>query len=263
MEEIYRPERESFLEKYAPPVIIFVAILILWEVIVVSFKVPDYLFPAPHEVFLKGVELKTSLFIDTIITLFEAVLCFILGCGIGILIAIGFAHSRTLELSIYPYAIALKTIPIIAIAPLLILWFGNGIPAKIIISALICFFPAIVNTVKGLKAVDEDALNLFRSLSATRWQMFKMLRFPNSLPYIFSALKISSSFSIIGAIVGEFAGADKGLGFFILQSSYWLRTTEMFVAIIIISIAGIVFFGLISLIERLMIKWQETELETV
>ncbi len=263
MPDAYTPKKESFLEKYLPPVIIFIAILSLWETIVLLFDVPDYLLPAPHEVFWKGVELKTSLFIDTLITLFEAVLGFILGCGIGILIAIGFAHSRTLELSLYPYAIALKTIPIIAIAPLLILWLGNGIAAKIVISALICFFPAIVNTVRGLKSVDENALDLFKSLSATRWQIFKMLRFPNSLPYIFSALKISTTFSIIGAIVGEFAGADKGLGFFILQSSYWLRTTDMFVAIIIISVVGILFFGLIALIEKAVIKWENSEMETV
>lgn len=150
---IHTPKRESFIEKYRPPFVLFIAILFLWEVIVLAFKVPDYLLPAPHEVFLKGVELKASLLIDTLITLFEAVLGFILGCGISVLIAIGFAHSRTLELSLYPYAIALKTIPIIAIAPLLILWFGNGIPAKIVISALICFFPAIVNTVRGFKSV--------------------------------------------------------------------------------------------------------------
>lgn len=261
--DISAGKRENFFERYGPPIIMFIAILVLWELIIILFKVPNYLVPAPHAIVLKAIELKFSLLKDTAITLFESVLGFILGCSIGILIAIGFVHSRTLELSIYPYAIALKSIPIIAIAPLLILWFGNGILAKIIVSALICFFPAIVNTVKGLKAVDENALDLFRSLSATRRQIFLMLRLPNSLPYIFSALKISSTFSIVGAIVGEFAGADKGLGFFILQSSYWLRTTEMFVGIIIISVAGILFFGSIGILERIFLKWHKTDMENV
>lgn len=256
-------KKESLLRKYLPPFIIFILIIVLWEIIVVSFNVPDYLLPAPTEVVKKGIELKSSILKDTFITMSEAILGFIFGCCIGILTAIAFAHSRTLELSFYPYAIALKSIPIIAIAPLIILWFGNGIAPKIVISALVCFFPAIVNTVKGLKAIDENALDLFKSLSASRWQIFKMLRFPNSVPYIFSALKISSTFSIIGAIVGEFAGADEGLGFFIIQSSYWMRTTDMFVAIIIISVVGILFFWFIGFIERLVLKWQDNELETI
>lgn len=243
------------------PIIFFILIIFLWEIIVVSFHIPNYLLPAPHKIAVEIARMGKSLLKDTAITMIEAVLGFILGCGIGVLTAIGFAHSKTMKLSMYPYAIALKTIPIVAIAPLLILWFGNGMPAKIVMSALICYFPVIVNTVKGLKSVSPESLDLMDSLSATKWQVFTKLRWHNALPYIFSALKISATLAVIGAIVGELAGANKGIGYVILVSSYRLETNMLFAAIVMSSIGGILFFGLIALLEKRILYWQEDKAE--
>ena len=154
--------------------------------------------------------------------------------------------------------IALKAIPLVAIAPLLVLWFGSGILGKIVMAALICFFPAIVNTTAGLKAIDRDALYMMQSISATKWQIFIKLRLPNSLPYFFSGLKISSTLAVVGAIVAELAGADKGIGYTILISSYRLETNMLFAAIVAASIGGIAFFGVISWVERLWLYWHES-----
>jgi len=180
---------------------------------------------------------------------------------LGFITAVIFAHSKTAEKGLYPYAIALKTTPLIAIAPLLILWFGSGIASKSAASALICFFPILVNTVKGLKTLDDEVLDLFRSFSASQWQIFIKLRLPNSLPYIFSALKISTGLSIIGAVVGEFVGANKGIGFVILTSSYYFETAKMFAAVTMAALAGLLFFYVVSFIEEKVIFWQKDSLE--
>lgn len=142
-------------------------------------------------------------------------------------------------------------------APLLVLWFGTGLFSKIVAAALVCFFPILVNTVKGLGSVNNDALDLFKSYSATKWQIFTKLRLPNSLPYIFSALKISTGLAVVGAVVGEFVGASKGIGYVILVSSYHLETTTMFAAIIMSALAGVLFFWLISVLEKKFIFWEE------
>ena len=144
-------------------------------------------------------------------------------------------------------------------APLLVLWFGTGITSKIVASAIVCFFPILVNTIKGLKSVDKDYLDLLKSFSAKKYQIFIKLRLPNSLPYIFSALKISTGLAVVGAIVGEFVGAKEGIGFIILTSTYHLETVRMFAAIIMSALGGILFFYLINLIEKHVVFWQKPD----
>ncbi len=238
-----------------PPVLVALAVLGLWELIVRLAHVPNYLLPAPSQILAEIVESIGPLLLDTAVTMLESVLGFIVGCGIGIAVAVLFAHSTLAERAFYPYAIALKTIPIVAIAPLLILWFGNGIPAKVVMAALICFFPAIVNTTIGLKSVSPAALDLFGSLSASRWQILWKLRFPMALPYIFSALKIASTLAVIGAIVGEMSGANVGLGYTLLMASYHFNTNMLFAAIVLASFGGITFFGLVALLEKRVLYW--------
>jgi NitT/TauT family transport system permease protein len=199
--------------------------------------------------------------LHTSITALESALGFFLGSIFGILLAVAFVRSRTLEMGIYPYAIALKTVPIVAIAPLLIVWFGNGILPKVIVSAIISFFPVVVNTTKGLRNVDAEAFDLFDSMSASRRQVFFKLRVPSSLPYLFAALRISSTLAVIGAIVGEFSGSDRGLGFYIMISSLRLETVDMFVGIILSSFLGIIFFYSVALVERLVIPWGRDKIE--
>ncbi|HZX20694.1 MAG TPA: ABC transporter permease [archaeon] len=178
---------------------------------------------------------------------------------LGFLAGVLFAHSSKLEQGFYPYAIALKTTPIIAIAPLLILWLGSGIESKIASSAIICFFPILVNTVNGLKSADEETLNLLKSYSASKWQIFTKIRLPLAAPYIFSALKISTGLAVVGAIVGEFVGSNQGIGYLILVSSYHLETAKMFAAIFLSAFIGITFFYLITWIEKKVVFWLPNE----
>lgn len=243
--------------KIVPPLLTFLTMMVLLELVIRLAHIPEYLMPPPSQILYKMFLIRESLIFNTGLTMLEAVLGFLLGCSIGVFIAIAFAHSRTFELSFYPYAIALKTIPIVALAPLLILWFGTGIFSKIVMSALICFFPSIVNTLRGLKSVDPEAMDLFNSLNATSRQIFFKLRLPSSLPYIFSALKISATLSVVGAIVGELSGSNSGIGYIILVSSYKIQTDVLFAAIISSAIGGILFFGIVGLIERRVLYWYE------
>lgn len=158
METKFRSLR--MIKNVIPPVLVFIAVLGLWELIVRVARVPNYLLPAPSQIFIEIVKTILPLLKDTGITMLESVLGFAVGSGLAIAVSVMFTHSKLMERSFYPYAIALKTIPIIAIAPLLILWFGNGIPAKVVMAALICFFPVIVNTTKGLQTVSSAALEL-------------------------------------------------------------------------------------------------------
>ncbi|MDP2925461.1 MAG: ABC transporter permease [Nanoarchaeota archaeon] len=237
----------------------FVGILIVWEVIIFLLHIPEYLLPRPVQIISEITVNFNSLLGHLGITMLEAVFGYIIANIIGFVVAVIFAHSKMVERGFYPYAIALQTTPIVAMAPLLVLWFGSGLASKIAVTAIICFFPILVNTIKGLKFVDENTIDLFKSYSANKWQIFVKLRLPNSMPYIFSALKISTSLALVGAIVGEFVGASKGIGYLILTSSYHLETAIMFAAIIISAIAGVLFFKVISFIEKKVIFWQKPE----
>lgn len=241
------------------PILFFLGILLIWETFVFVFYIPAYLLPRPTEVLSEIIINFNSLLKHTGITMLEASIGFLLGNILGFVVAVIFSHSKTAEKALYPYTIALKTTPILAMAPLLVLWFGTGITSKIVASAVVCFFPILVNTIKGLKSVDNDYLNLLKSFSAKKYQIFIKLRLPNSLPYIFSALKISTGMAVVGAIVGEFVGAKEGIGFIILTSTYHLETAEMFAAIIMSALGGVLFFYLISLIEKHIVFWQRSE----
>ena len=242
------------LHNWIPPILMFILFLVLWEVLCKYFNIKEYIIPAPSKVGTIIISQFGSLIKDTGITMVEAVLGFLLANILSIIIAVGFCHSRWFERSFYPYTIALKSVPVIAIAPLLVLWFGYGLLSKVIMAAIISFFPLVVNATLGLKSVDSEALDLMKSLSASRMQILLKLRFPNALPYMFSALKISSALSVVGAIVGELTGAKEGIGFAILISSYNVDTPMLFAAIIAASLAGILFFALVALIENIIFK---------
>jgi NitT/TauT family transport system permease protein len=239
------------------PIIVFVIILVLWELIVIIFTIPEYLLPKPSKIFAALYLSFGKLTPHITVTFIESFFGFLIGGFTGWLLAVLFSFSNTLEKALYPYAIALKSVPIVALAPLLIVWFGSGLLPKILISAIISFFPVVVNVVRGIKSVDSEAIDLFNSLSASKSQLFWKLQFHISMPYLFSALKISATLAVIGAIVGEFSGADKGLGFFILISSYRLETIDMFIGIVLSSLMGIMFFYLVNLFERLIAPWSK------
>jgi NitT/TauT family transport system permease protein len=234
---------------------ILIVLLVIWEVSVHLLSIPIYILPPPSGVFLTIYNNIGILFKDTLVTGFEAVLGFCLGSIVGFMLALLFVLSRLLARIAFPYFIAFQTIPIIAIAPLLVVWFGNGFLGKIIMASFICVFPIVVNTTKGLRSVDSNMLDLFKINNATRIEILLKLRIPTSLPFFFSALKISIVFSVIGAIVAEMVGAKLGLGFRIIISSYRLDTEMMFSAIIFSSLLGLFLSYLIRKIESRMIVW--------
>ncbi len=238
------------------PISFAIALLILWEIVVRVFSIPVYLIPAPTAVLA---EINESLLSHALVTLFEALVGFVLANILGFLTAVIFVHSRPMERGMFPLAIALKTTPLVALAPLLVVWMGTGYLSKIVASMLICFFPILVNSVKGLKAIEHEAWELFSTYKGTKWDIFWRLRLPTSLPYVMSALKISSSLAIVGAIVGEFVGANEGLGYVVLLSSYHMDTPVMFSAIIASAACGLLLFWSISWLERKLIFWQRVD----
>lgn len=239
--------------------ILFAAIfLCVWETAVNLFGVPEYLLPAPS-VIVETVD--HSLFVQLAVTFSEALAGFAIASALAFSTALAFVRFQTLERGFFPIAIALKTTPLVALAPLLVLWQGTGWWSKVTAAALICFFPVLVNSVKGLKAADAEYFQLFQSFGATEQQALRKLRIPYCLPYLFSALKISSSLAVVGAIVGEFVGATKGLGYLIMISSAHIETPTLFSAIFASASAGIVLFYVIGAAERFVVFWQEASSE--
>lgn len=232
------------------------AFVVLWELAVRLFEIPVYLLPAPTAVLAA---IDGTLGSHMMVTLLEALAGFIIANILGLVTAVIFVHSKPIEKGAFPLAIALKTTPLVALAPLLVVWLGTGYSSKIIASMLICFFPILVNSVKGLKAIEYEAWELFSTYKGTKWDMFWKLRLPTSLPYVLSALKISSSLAIVGAIVGEFVGANKGLGYVVLVSSYHMDTPIMFSAIFASAACGLLLFWSIAWLEKKIIFWQRVD----
>ena len=251
----------KFIQDWLPALVVFVATILLWQALDILLKIPPYILPSPTEILLEIRERYLSLLAELGWTMVEAFLGFLLGSGLAFLTAIIFVHVRLVERSIYPWAIVLQTVPIVAIAPLLTIWMGFGLTPKIAISAIICFFPMLVNSVRGLRSISPQALELMRILSASKADIFFKLRLPSSLPFVFSGLKVSSTLAVIGAIVAEFTGADRGIGYVVVAASYRIDTRLMFAAIAYSSMAGILFFYLISFLEKLLLRWPGARLE--
>ena len=236
------------------PVVFVLFFLATWEMVVRLLSIPRYLIPAPSVIAATIVDRFSSLLGDTLITLLEAVLGFAAGTSVAFLLGVLFVRSRLIERSLSPLFVALQAVPLIAISPLLIIWFGNGLESKVVMAAIACFFPMAINTAAGLKSVNYESLALMKVLSASEMQIFWKLRLPSALPYIFTGLKISATLSVIGAIVAELAGATRGTGFQILMSSYQTDTPMLFSAVIFSALTGVFFFNAVSLLEKIVLK---------
>ena len=225
------------------------SVLIIWELAILIFHPATYVFPAPLQVFQALQSQGDILWNNSLYTVTEVLIGFILANAISLLIALVVAFIPKIENPMTSLAVTLKTIPIIAIAPLLVLWFGSGIWSKVVAVIFVCFFPALVNILRGIKSLDADLHQLFRVYSVSKFQLIKLFIMPGILPYLFSALKVSSSLAIIGAIVGEFISANKGLGFLIVTNYYSLNIPMVFACILITSFMGIILYHLIGYIE--------------
>lgn len=239
----------------AVPVVTAAAILFIWQAGVRIFEVPTYIAPAPTDVlavFANEFPLLVRNFWPTFI---ESLSGFVVGNLAAILIAVAFVHSRTIEKAFFPIAVFINTIPILAIAPILVLIFGAGMTAKVVIAGLICFFPTLVNMVRGLQSVSPQTLELARILSASKSEVFWKMRLPSSLPFLFSALKIAATTCVIGAIVGEWIGADVGLGALIIDSTFNFRSPLLYATVFVSSGLSVLLFTAVSVAEKLIIRW--------
>ena len=232
----------------------------LWQVVVVVFAIPEYILPSPlnalaHLLF-KQPDANYNWPLQIRTTAIEIVLSFAVTAGVGFVIAVTMAWSRLLKELLLPIFIFINSLPIIAIAPVMLIWVGYGIATNIMIAFLCSFFPMVINTTVGLESVDEDLLDLVRYLNASKLQLFIKIRIPNSLPYIFSGLKICSTMCIVGVIVGEFIASDRGLGYIIINSQYTMDIPPVFSSLIVVSLLGAILYGLVALFERILMPWQ-------
>jgi NitT/TauT family transport system permease protein len=227
----------------------------LWQLGVAVLKPPEYILPAPIAIFKEMASAPLWYLGHTVKTIGATMLGFFLALVVGCLAAIGIVYSRVLENTLYTLLVALNSVPKIALAPLFIIWMGTGLSSKIAISFLIALFAIVVDTVLGLRSVDPDAVDLFRSLRGRSWQTLLWLRMPNALPYLFAGMKVAISLALVGAIAGEFVASQAGLGYVILSAQGAFQTTRVFAAIVLLGILGTILFYIVDLIERLVCPW--------
>lgn len=248
-----RSQRRARRPWLAP--IVAIALLALWQLLVTWFKVPGYLLPAPTKVFGTLIQQWPQLFLDLRATAFESLAGFLLGNVVAIVLAISFVEFRALEESVYPIAVAIRTVPIIAITPILTLLLGTGWEPKVAIAALITFFPTLVDMLKGLTSVEREVMELTHVLDASRWYVLWRIRFPASSPYLFAALKIAATSCVLGAVVAEWIGAQVGLGYVVVLATYDYRGDLLYAGIFLASMLALVLFGLVSATERRLVRW--------
>jgi ABC-type nitrate/sulfonate/bicarbonate transport system permease component len=238
------------------PGILLALFVLFWELMVRHLETPHYILPAPTLI-LRTLTLQQSLLLyHTFVTLEEIIVGFLLAFVVGVGLAFLMFQFPVLEQTFYPIVIGSQTIPVFAIAPLLVLWFGYGLPSKVVMAALIVFFPIVVNTLDGLKGADSDAVNLLRILKANRWQILWKVRLPSALPFIFSGCRIGISVSTIGAIIGEWVGSKEGLGYLMLHANAQLQISLIFASLIYLTILGVSLFYLVVLMERWVMPWK-------
>ena len=251
--------RNPWKNTYWIPPVAVILVLLFWETLVRLTGLPAFILPSPLAVAERFVRALAdgSLLRNTGVSLLEIMLGLLSGAFSAILIGYAIAKSRLFERIVSPFLVASQAVPIVAIAPLLVIWFGQGIFSKVLICALIVFFPVLVNTVVGLRAVPHSLNELMHSLRASRWQMLRYLEIPSALPVFLGGLRIGATLSVIGAIVGEFVGADKGLGFLINVGRGQYDTALVFVAVFTLVGLALTLYGIVIYLEHLLLAWQE------
>jgi ABC-type nitrate/sulfonate/bicarbonate transport system permease component len=249
----------SWNKRVTAPLFFVFCVFLLWQAIIYISQIPAWLLPSPARVAATFWDVLPLLIYHSQNTLLAAgsglLAAVILALGLGIIMD----FSPWVKQGIYPLIVLSQTIPIISIAPLLIIWLGFGLLPKMVVVALVCFFPVAVSTVEGMNAADPDMVNLLRVMGSSRWQIIKLVRFPAALPSFFAGLKIAGTYAVMGAIIGEWLGATKGLGVFMTRASYAYQLDKVLAAIIIISLVSLLIFGLIELVARVIMPWYYKE----
>jgi NitT/TauT family transport system permease protein len=241
------------LQRYSFAVVSHLLLVLAWYLFVELGHVPKFVLPSPQAT-VHALLVPNYRWIDnTLATAIEIFGGYILAVAVGIGIALLFSWFRLLEMLMMPLLVSLNMIPKVALGPLIIVWFRYGIGPNMLMAFAICFFPIVLTTVRGLREVEPDLLDLVRSVKGSRWQIFTKIQLPGALPYIFSGAKVAAILAVAGAIVGEFLGSDKGLGYLMLQVQVTLDTAAMFMAVILITLLGMVLYGLVLLLERMLV----------
>lgn len=239
--------------------------LLLWELVVYLWNLPAFILPSPllvtrrfWQVFLDG-----SLLFHTFYTLMEVLAGMIIGVMTAATLGYFLSKSQTIERLLAPYIVASQSVPVVAIAPLLVIWFGSGLASKVLICALIVFFPVLINTMVGVRSVPEDLRDLMRSFRATAWQTFIHLEVPAASPVFLGGLRVGATLAVIGAVVGEFVGADRGLGYLINRARGQYDTSLVFVTILTLVLMAVTLYGIVALLEARFLSWQEPSKGTI
>jgi len=258
------PAGNERLLKWVAPLAVGILVLLVWHMLVKAFDVPKFLVPSPGLVLETLIADRELLFSSLLVTLKITFGAFFMAVIIGTVIAFLFVQSRWIEMSFFPYAVLLQVTPIVAIAPLIIIWVNNTTAALVVCATIVALFPIISNTTLGLRSVNPGLLNLFRMNKATRWQTLTQLRVPSAAPYFFGGLRISSGLALIGAVVAEFVagtgGTGAGLAYQILQAGYQINIPRLFAALLLITVTGVLLFLLMVFLSRLALSsWHESE----
>ncbi|MBP1760869.1 MAG: transporter permease [Firmicutes bacterium] len=256
-------KRSASIVNKLVPYITVVLVLFLWETLVRVEHIPQYILPGPVQILGTLAASCEILMMHTLITLEEALLGFVLAIVIAFITAFMLNNIHWLNRAFYPVLILSQTIPIITLAPLFLIWFGWGLLPKIIVVILVCFFPAAISLINGLNSIDPDLINLFRSMGANRIAIFNMVKLPAAMPAFFSGLKISASYSIMAAVIGEWLGAQHGLGYYMTLSQKSFRVDQVLAAVVIISVLSLLIVKVIDFIEYLLTPWNHLKEEWI
>jgi putative hydroxymethylpyrimidine transport system permease protein len=244
------------VKRWAPPLLLLVALIVLWELVVRAADVPDYLFPAPSAVASALRDDADVLRDATLVTAREMLLGYLLAVAIGLGLAVLLHFSTLVRRALLPLLVVSQTVPTVVLAPILAILLGYGIGPKLVVVAIVCFFPIVVNAVDGLRSTDPELVRMMRTLRGTRWSIFRRVEFPGALPMIFSGARVAATYAAVGAVFGEWAGSSEGLGFVMLQSQPSLDTARIFAAVLILSLLALALYGAVTLAERLLVPWK-------
>ncbi|WP_342563986.1 ABC transporter permease [Paenibacillus sp. FSL R7-0345] len=244
-----------------PPLVAVVLFLGIWQLAVSAFGIEAWILPGPGAIARSSADNAASIWSHTAATLRLTLIGFPIGTGVGLIVALLLHLLPWLKRALYPLLILSQNVPSIALAPLLVIWFGFGLLPKIVLITLVCFFPVAVAAMGGLAQSDRMMMNYMKMAGASKWQIFTKLELPGSLPSLFSGVKISATYAVMGAVVAEWIGADKGLGYYMLLQKSAYRTDNVFVAIAIIVLLSLVLFAIIALAERWLVRWKPRKAE--
>ena len=244
------------MRSWWPPLLLLSAAVGVWELVVRAAHVADYLFPAPSAVVRSLVDDADLIGSATLVTVREIVLGYLLALAVGLALAVVIHLSAVVRRSLLPILVVSQTVPTVVLAPVLAILLGFGIGPKLVVVAIVCFFPIVVNAVDGLRATDPELIRMMRTLDGDRWAIFTRVELPGALPAIFSGARIAATYAAVGAVFGEWAGSSSGLGFVMLQAQPELDTARIFAVIVVLSALALALYGLVTLAELLFVPWR-------